>query len=165
MSRPCRGPVPGSVVAVSQRTLGRSCHSARLAVSQRTLGRVAAHARPCLALCHTSRVAAPLCALLRISQLPALYCGASPSRVALVSRHNPAAKPLTCHDMPIRIVTQSPSCQALARTLLALARWPAVSQGLSAVSQAESSAVLWPNPAVSWPTMRTCCALCHDAVY
>ena len=58
--------------------------------------------------------------LRRIVALPTPYRGASPSRVTPISRYNPAAKPRTCHDTPIRIATQSPSSQALARAPLAL---------------------------------------------
>ena len=70
----------------------------------------------------------PARALLRVSQLPALYRGASPGRVTLVSLYNPAAKPPSCHDTIYCIVIHSPSNQTLACAPLALARGPAVSQ-------------------------------------
>ena len=52
--------------------------------------------------------------LLRVSQLPTPYRGASTGRVAPVSQYNPAAKPPSCHDTIYCIATHSPNSQALA---------------------------------------------------
>ena len=161
----------------------RPCRSARQAVSQRTLGRVVAHARPCrssrqvVSQYTPGRVAhtvspRPLCALLRVSQLPAPYSGASPNRVVPVLRHNLAAKPRACHDTPIRIATQFPSSQALACAPLALARGSAVSQAMLAVSwpccgRIAGLVARQPSRVVA-PRLRpghTSPAQCHDTIH
>ena len=110
---------------------------------KKTPGRVAAHARaPC-------RRAPPRSAARRVALTAGRIMAVSPAMSQPVLRYNPAAKPPSCHDTPIRIATQSPSSQALARAPLALARRSALSQGLSTVSQAESLAVSLPSPVVS----------------
>ena len=126
---PCRW--PGRVAG-----LAWQCRSTRPAVSQRT----PAH-----------RVAAPppRSAARRVALTAGRIMAVSLAMSQPVLRYNPAAKPPSCHDTPIRIATQSPSSQALARAPLALARRSALSQGLSTVSQAESLAVSLPSPVVS----------------
>ena len=126
------------------------------AVSWCTRRRVAGLARPCCSARPTvSR--AVLRVPCRHAPLRVAAHIAAPYRVAPLSRY-PVTKPPSCHDTIYCIATHSLNSQAPVRALLALARWPAVSQGLYAVSQAETSAV-------SWPTMRAYCALCHDTVY
>ena len=124
---------------------GRPCH-----------GRVTAHSRPCLSArpavstpCNSPPPPPPMRTgtLLRISQLPEPYRGASPSRVTPVYLHNPAAKPRVCHDTPTCITTQSLNTQAVARASLALARRPAVSQAMLAVSWHRLGRIV----AESWP--------------
>ena len=108
--------------------LAWSCRRSDPAVSQRTPRHVAAHARPYRTLCLANHVVAPPRGLLRVSQLPARYSGASLGRVAPMSLYNLAAKPPSYHNTIYCIATHSPSSQALTCALLALARGPAVSQ-------------------------------------
>ena len=128
---------------------GRWCRSASQAVSQRIPGRVACCATHAVSL-------RPPRSLLRISQLPTQYRGTSPGCVTFVSQHNPAAKLRACHNMPIRIATQSLSSQALARALLALARGSAMSQAMLAVPWCAAGRIVAP---AACP-----CLLCHNTI-
>ena len=99
LTRPCRRrPLP---CRYTQARAGAPCHRSCAAchVAQGAMSRRA----PCRAGRHVARP------LHRIVALPTSYRGASPGRVAPISRYNLAAKPRACHDTPIRIAIQSPS--------------------------------------------------------
>ena len=111
------------------------CRRPGLAISQAWPGRIVGLAGPC---CRSGPIVsqAPPTVSLRprarwraVSQAVCCvpcrapsgpYRGASLGRVALVSQYNPAGKPRAYHDTPIRIATQAPSSQALARAPLSL---------------------------------------------
>ena len=118
-------------------------------LSQDWLGAQGAHLEPKLRA-HCAQAARTASAGRRVMAV-------SPIVSQPVSRYNPAAKPPSCHDTPIRIATQSPNSQALAHAPLTLARGPAVSQGLSFVS--------WPKHAMSWALQQCPAALCHDTIH